>query len=169
MWERVPGIDSEWCENGKNLVLEILAHHITLRLIQLFIIENVNMLLGQERHEIITPILTYFLDKGSQALSDGSQLLFSSTSIRTTRRFARSNLVFQTCQADHNKLIEIRLKYGNEFDALQEWMPGVLCLLEDTAVKLNPAQFSIDVRRSCSRSGAAEGASDLFGSMAGGG
>src|SRR5450432_1606023 len=110
-------INSKRCENWEDLILKIGAHRNTLPLIQLLIIKNIDMLLCQEGQKFIVPVLAYFLNKRSQLLADSGQLLLGSTSIRTTQRFARSHLILDTGQTNHNKLIEVRLKDRKEFDA----------------------------------------------------
>ena len=103
-------------ENWKNLALKIRSHHRTLPLIQLLIIKDIDMLFRKAGQEFVAPVQPYFLNKGGQFTADSGQLLLRRTPIMTTQCFTGSNLIFYTRQANHNKLIKIRLKNRNEFD-----------------------------------------------------
>src|SRR5437667_643025 len=56
-----------------------------------------------------------------------------------------SELVFQSGYTNHDKFVEVGVEDREKFDALQEWMTGVLCLFKDTTIELDPTEFSIDV------------------------
>src|SRR5262249_25296088 len=49
--------------------------------------------------------------------------------------------------AHHEEFIEIRAQDGKEFDAFEQWIRGILGLLEDAALKGEQTQFAIDIEQ----------------------
>ena len=56
------------------------------------------------------------------------------------------NLLFQSRQANHDELVEIRVEDGEKLHALQQRIMAILRLFKDTPVELDPAQFAIDIK-----------------------
>ena len=82
-----------------------------------------------------------------QGLVNRGQLFRWGHAIRRYFQHTTRHLTAQARHANHKKFVQIRRKNGQELDPFEEGMVLVEGFLQDAPVKLQPAQFAVNIQR----------------------
>ena len=85
-------------------------------------------------------------DESEDALAGCGELLVGCAAVGRARDLAGLDLLAQAGDPDLEELIEIAGEDGQELDPLQEGIPGVARLVQDTVVEVQPGQLPVQVR-----------------------
>ena len=114
-----PWIDRQGRQHRENFVFKIGAHSYALWRVQLFVIQNIDMLRRQQRESVRCASNDMSPAKVGPVMCAQLHLLLSSQTIGTERCHMRHQLIFQPGQAHHDKFIKIGIKNGEKLDAFQ--------------------------------------------------
>jgi len=77
------------------------------------------------------------------ARRDGSELFGRSHSIGRHVLYAGGDLPAKSSHPDHVELVEVGAEDRQEFEALEQPIPGIEGLVQNPSVELEPAQFAV--------------------------
>src|SRR5690242_14474785 len=140
----MPGIDRQWCQDGKDLRLEVLVDLAPLGRGEVLYTEQPHGMRGhlvEQRRETIALQPTQARHLGI----DRVELLLRRQSVGWPLHDARRHLPAQARDADHVKLVEVGAEDRQELDALEGRYPRVERFVQHTAVERKPAELPIEI------------------------
>ena len=81
------------------------------------------------------------------AFMDGEEGVARAEAVRSVGVASVFEELFQGGDADFKEFVEVRADDGEEFEAFERGLGGILSFLEDSLVELQPAEFPVDVGR----------------------
>ena len=153
--EGVAGVDGQRRQHRENLALEDQAQVPFIGVGEVLEAAEDDALALQRRQHAFVEAAVGLGGHAPDGLFDAFELLLDRHVVGAGAvGDAGLHLLLQAADADHEKLIQVRLENGEEFEALQQRYARVLRLLQDAAVKFEPAQLAVDVQRRVRQAGA---------------
>jgi len=143
----VTGVDGEGGKDGENIALELFASPSDLGFVQLLNRAKVDALLGKGGEECFVKELVLVGNHSENAGADGGEDLGGAEAVRTVNIASVVDQLFKGGDADFEELVQVRADDGEEFETFEEGLGRVLSLFENALIKLQPAEFTIQVRR----------------------
>src|SRR5262245_42245323 len=103
------------------------------------------------RKNLFQQNLALQVDQRKNALTYLFELFFWSQSIRRDVGNAVFHFFFQTGNADHEKLVQVRREDSQKLQSLEEWIGWIKRFIKYTCMKLQQTQFAIEIKWSCCR------------------
>jgi hypothetical protein len=136
--EGVRGIDTEGGEDGADIGTVIGFEPGAVGGVQVGIVEDMNVIFGESGDEIFAPAAVSVFDHCADSAVDSAVDFAGGFAIDASFDDLAFDLLFEAGDADFEKLIEIGVSDGEEFDAFEEWIGGVEDLIEDALIKFQP-------------------------------
>ena len=137
-------IDSEWRQNRKDIGLEKMIQALPLFMRQLIDANELDSVLLQLGQQDVVQALPLQLHQLGHLLRDRRKLFGRRHTIGRHVLHAGRDLPAKSSHPDHVELVKVGTEDRQEFDALEQPVPGVESLVQDSSVKLEPAQLAID-------------------------
>ena len=145
--KRVARVEGQRRQHREDVVLEILREPRVDRRRVLGGLEEVDAFGRQQRPQRLAPARRLIVDLRQRAAADRRQLLIGGLAVDRHLFDAGAELLQDGRDAHHEELVEIGAGDGEELDALEQRMRGVLRLRQHALVERQPAQLSIDIQR----------------------
>ena len=145
--ERVPRVERQRREDGKDVILEILGQPRVDRRRVLGGLEKVDALGGEQRPQRLAPARGLIVDLRERARANRRQLLIGGLAVDRDLFDAGPELLQDGRDAHHEELVQVGAGNGEELDALEQRVRWILRLREHPLVERQPAQFTIDIER----------------------
>ncbi len=145
--ERVPRVERQRRQHGKDVILEVLGEPGIDRRRVFGRLEKVDALGGEQRPQRLAPARGLIVDLRQRARADGRQLLIGGLAVDRHLFDAGAEFLQDGGDAHHEELVEVGAGDGEELDALEQRVRRILRLREDALVERQPAQLAVDVER----------------------
>jgi hypothetical protein len=143
----VTGVYGEWGKDGENIALELFASPGDLGFVQLLNRAEVNALLGKGGEECFVKELVLVSNHAEDPCADGGENFGGAETIRTMNITSVVDELFEGGDADFEELVQVRTNDSEEFESFEKGLGRVLGLFENALIKLQPTEFTIQVRR----------------------
>jgi hypothetical protein len=143
----VAGIEGERGEDGENIALELFARPGDLGFVELLNGAEVNALLGKGGEEGFVEELVLVGNHAEDPGADCGENFGGAETIRTMNITSIVDELFEGGDADFEELVQVRTDDGEEFESFEKGLGRVLGLFENALIKLQPTEFTIQVRR----------------------
>src|SRR5262245_33815438 len=144
MRERMPGIDRERRDDRVEDAPEIVLEERALLGRRLLRPDDRDALRGEEGLDLLQEAPVLLVHQLVDPSHDGAERGGGGETVRAGRRVPRAELSLEPRDAHHEELVEIGAEDGEELHALQQGHDGILSLLEDAGVELEPGELAID-------------------------
>src|SRR5258705_2795917 len=137
-------IDSEWRQNRKDIGLEKMIQALPLFMRQVIDANELDSVLLQLGQQDVVQALPLQLHQLGHLLRDRRTLFGRRHTIELHVLHAGPDRPRKSSHPDHVELVKVGAEDRQEFDALEQPVPGVESLVQNSSVKLEPAQLAID-------------------------
>ena len=145
--ERMPGVERQRRQDGRDLALEV-AREVRRQILRVVgRLEEPDAVRGQLRPQRVGPALGLLVEHLPRAGADERELLLGRQSVGRDVLAVRAQLLLQRRDANHEELVEVRADDGEELDALEDRVPPVARLVEHALVERQPAELAVDIER----------------------
>ena len=138
------GIHCQWREHWKNFLQKITVRPRRAFYRQFRDLAHKNPVFRQLRQQFIFPKRILRRHQFAHRFLDAIENFGGAQSVRTDAARLALNLLFDPCDANLKKLVQIRTDDGEKLNALDERLPLILRLFQDAAVELEPTQLAVD-------------------------
>jgi hypothetical protein len=134
----VSGVNGDGREKGVNLALEVVFGEIAGVGAELIPVEEAHPLLGKLREQLPVPALILGGDEGVNVGGEGGERLVRPETVEAGLAIAVLNALHEARLPDFDVFVEVGGGDGEELDALEQRIGGVLRFFKDTAIELHP-------------------------------
>ena len=145
--ERMARVDGEGGEDREDLLREALPRRLGLPGREVLGSDQLVARPGERRPDLLEPGPVLLRHQRVGPAGDGSQHLGRQQAVGRRVGHATGDLLLQARHADHEELVEVGGDDAEELEPLQHRQGGVLGLLEDAGVELEPGELAIEEER----------------------
>ena len=141
------GVNGKGGENGEDITLEEFTGPSGLGFVELVNGAKVNAFLGKGGKKSFVEKLVLVGNHSENAGANGGKNFGGAETVGTVNIASVVDELFEGGDADFEELVQVRADDGEEFEPFEEGLGRILSLFENALIKLQPTEFTIQVRR----------------------